>query len=167
LKREALIALGLLSEDYFFFLEETDWCLRAQRAGWRVVFVPDASAVHQLGASSKRVDPLATRIEYQRSLDHFLRVHRGAATARAVRAIRMVKSLGSLLLLAVPAAFSERARRRAAERLGALRWYFAGRLDEGGLAAQVDPECSLALDEASETREDSPRGISDPVRGDG
>ena len=159
--------MGTLDEDYFFFLEETDWCLRMHRSGWRVVFVPDATVVHQLGASSKRVDALATRIEYERSLDHFLQVHRGAATARAVRAIRIVKSLGSALLLAPPSAFSERARSRAAQRWGLLRWHFAGRSGEGGLAARVDPGDPLALDEVAQTREDPPPGIPDPARGDG
>lgn len=134
-KREVIAQVGALAEDYFFFLEETDWCLRMRAAGWRVLFVPDARVVHRLGASSKRVDPLATRIEYHRSLYHFLRVHRGAATARAVRAIRVWKSLGSVALLGLAAPFSPNARRRGAERRGLLRWHHAGCPAEGGLAS--------------------------------
>ena len=35
IRREAWEALGGLDERYFFFLEETDFCLQARRRGWR------------------------------------------------------------------------------------------------------------------------------------
>src|SRR5262249_28330777 len=65
-RREALDAVGPLPEDYFFFLEETEWLLRMKRAGWRVVHLPDARLVHVHGAATKKKVPLATRIEYHR-----------------------------------------------------------------------------------------------------
>ena len=68
-----LEALGELDEGYFFFLEETDFCWRVRASGHRVVYDPALRATHQLGASSKARAPLATRIEYERSLDRFLR----------------------------------------------------------------------------------------------
>ena len=37
--------VGPLSEDYFFFLEETDWCWRVRQAGLRVVHLPQAVVV--------------------------------------------------------------------------------------------------------------------------
>ena len=141
-KGDVLREVGPLSESYFFFLEETDWCLRMQSAGWRVLFVPDVAVVHQLGASSKRVDPLATRIEYHRSLYHFLRVHRGASAVRVVQGIRVLKSLGSLALLGLAAPFSSGARARGAQRYGLLRWHVAGCPVEGGLADWSDSRTS-------------------------
>jgi GT2 family glycosyltransferase len=45
-KREVLDEIGLLDEGYFLFFEDADWCLRARRAGYRVVYVPEATAVH-------------------------------------------------------------------------------------------------------------------------
>ena len=39
-RREALDQVGLLDEDYFLFLEETDWCYRMKRAGWKIYHVP-------------------------------------------------------------------------------------------------------------------------------
>jgi GT2 family glycosyltransferase len=42
-RREVLEQVGLMPEDYFFFMEETDWCYRIRRAGWRIVHVPDAA----------------------------------------------------------------------------------------------------------------------------
>jgi GT2 family glycosyltransferase len=60
-RREVLEHVGLMPEDYFFFMEETDWCYRIRRAGWRIVLVPDAAVVHLHGASSKKRMPVETR----------------------------------------------------------------------------------------------------------
>jgi GT2 family glycosyltransferase len=52
LRAEALASLGGLDERYFLYAEETDWQLRASRAGWSVAVVDSAIAVHVGGASS-------------------------------------------------------------------------------------------------------------------
>ncbi len=33
--------------------EDLDWCMRFREAGWRIVFVPSAHAVHRKGQSSR------------------------------------------------------------------------------------------------------------------
>ena len=86
LRARLLREVGPLPEDYFFFLEETDWCLRVRSAGWRVVHLPAALVVHLSGGSSKRRSPAPTRIEYHRSLYRFFRKHHGPlATALVSR----------------------------------------------------------------------------------
>ena len=52
-RRAAADAVGLLDEAYFLHCEDLDWCMRFRQAGWRVLFVPGATAVHQKGASSR------------------------------------------------------------------------------------------------------------------
>lgn len=42
----ALPSFGLLDEDFFLYGEDVDWCLRARRAGWRVVHQPAAVVRH-------------------------------------------------------------------------------------------------------------------------
>jgi hypothetical protein len=49
-RRSAVDEVGPLDERFFLFSEETDWCYRFRRAGWRVVFYPGAEAVHVGGA---------------------------------------------------------------------------------------------------------------------
>jgi N-acetylglucosaminyl-diphospho-decaprenol L-rhamnosyltransferase len=49
-RRSAIDEVGLLDEDFFLFSEETDWCYRFERAGWQVLFTPDAEFVHVAGA---------------------------------------------------------------------------------------------------------------------
>jgi GT2 family glycosyltransferase len=42
----ALEAVGLLDEEFFAYHEEVDWCTRARRLGWRVVYEPSAVVTH-------------------------------------------------------------------------------------------------------------------------
>lgn len=125
--------VGPLCEEFFFFLEETDWCWRMREAGWDVLFVPDAVATHQLGASSKRVEPMRTRIEFHRSLYRFVELRRGPFSAQAIRVIRFSKALGTALIAAPGALFYTSARRRLRERWGLLHWHLRGCPAEGGL----------------------------------
>ena len=39
--------IGGLEPDYFMYWEETDWCVRARRAGFRCVVEPSATLVHE------------------------------------------------------------------------------------------------------------------------
>jgi GT2 family glycosyltransferase len=59
-------ALGGLDERFFFFFEETDFCLRARRKNFRVVHLPDVRVWHGQGQTAKQISA-AARIEYWRS----------------------------------------------------------------------------------------------------
>jgi GT2 family glycosyltransferase len=48
-RREALLAAGLLDERFFLFCEETDLCLRIKEAGWDVAHLPSMTIVHHAG----------------------------------------------------------------------------------------------------------------------
>jgi len=133
-RREVLEEVGPLCEDYFFFLEETDWCWRMAKRGWQVLHLPDVRVVHESGASSKRKNPVATRIEYSRSLDRFLQTHRGAFSALTVRRVRVAKHLLALLPLSVAALFSARHRVRLASVVRLLHWDAVGRPADWGLS---------------------------------
>lgn len=51
-RREAIEKVGLMDEEFFLYAEETDWCYRFKRAGWKLLFMPDAEIIHYGGASS-------------------------------------------------------------------------------------------------------------------
>ncbi len=51
LRRSMIDAIGLMDEGYFLYFEDTEYCLRARKAGWRITYVPDARAVHFRGGS--------------------------------------------------------------------------------------------------------------------
>lgn len=54
-KRAVLDRAGLLDDRFFMYYEETEWCVRAQRAGFRIMYVPDAKVLHKI--------PIADRID--------------------------------------------------------------------------------------------------------
>jgi GT2 family glycosyltransferase len=64
LRTEALREIGLLDEAYFAYHEDVDWCLRARRAGWCIVWEPHSRVLHRGSASTKAAsrrppDPVA------------------------------------------------------------------------------------------------------------
>lgn len=52
-RRDAVDQAGMLSEDYFMYAEEMDWCFTMKKAGWEVWYQPEARIIHYGGASSK------------------------------------------------------------------------------------------------------------------
>jgi GT2 family glycosyltransferase len=106
-RQEAADAVGLFDEDFFMFSEETDWTYRFRQAGWKVVFVAEAEAVHVGGASHAG----RLYVENLRGILRFLAKHRGLREAE--RARRLL--LASLRIRAVVF----RGKRRASYREGA------------------------------------------------
>lgn len=51
--------IDMFDEDFFMYYEDVDLSFRAQLAGWKVRFTPEAIAYHKVGASSKKVPGLA------------------------------------------------------------------------------------------------------------
>jgi N-acetylglucosaminyl-diphospho-decaprenol L-rhamnosyltransferase len=85
-RREAAAGVDYLDPDFFVYSDETDFCKRLRDAGWRVLFVPAARAVHhdQLGT-----DPESMRrriVEFHRNRDRYFRKHASALTRLLWRA---------------------------------------------------------------------------------
>lgn len=51
-RREVFESIGLLDEGYFMYYEETDFCLRAARAGWACGYEPRSRVIHLVGQAS-------------------------------------------------------------------------------------------------------------------
>jgi GT2 family glycosyltransferase len=52
-RRAMLDQVGLFDEDYFIYYEDVDLAWRAQRAGWRCLYVPSARVVHRHSSTVK------------------------------------------------------------------------------------------------------------------
>jgi len=52
-RKQLLDEIGFFDERFFIYYEETDLCVRAKNAGWKIYFIPDAEVTHIGGASSK------------------------------------------------------------------------------------------------------------------
>lgn len=64
--------IGGLDEGYFLYYEDTDYCRRAIRAGWKLFLTETATVVHYGGSSIGRVNPGAIRLMTLRSLFLYL-----------------------------------------------------------------------------------------------
>ena len=67
--------VGLLDETYFAYFEEIDWCFRGRKAGFEVLYVPEAVIYHKGGASTGgTISPLASYYR-TRNWIYFMRKH--------------------------------------------------------------------------------------------
>lgn len=82
IRRAAWEQVGPLDERYFLFLEETDWCWRARRAGWLIYYLPDVSITHY-GQQSMRLAPRRNVPQFYKSYIWFDRAHHRRAILRA------------------------------------------------------------------------------------
>lgn len=68
-RREAIERIGMLDEDFFAYEEDVEWCYRGKRAGFKVLFVPQAKVWHP---DTRRRDPDSPLVTYYMSRNHLL-----------------------------------------------------------------------------------------------
>ncbi len=56
-RREVWEKVGGLDENFFIYYEETEWCVRASRAGYKIVYVPNAMMWHKIGLDARATSP--------------------------------------------------------------------------------------------------------------
>ncbi len=66
LRGEMITNIGPMDEGYFLYFEDIEYCLRAHRKGWRIAYVPTASAIHFRGGSGPVKTLNAERAELPR-----------------------------------------------------------------------------------------------------
>jgi len=84
-RRRAADAVGYLDPEFFVYSDETDFAKRLHDAGWRILYVPGAIAVHheQLATDAAARDRRV--VEFHRGRDRYLRKHHGGTVAVALR----------------------------------------------------------------------------------
>ena len=85
-RREVVAQVGSLDERFFMYAEETDWCYRIKRNGWRVFGLPSAQVVHLGGQSSQSVSDEARATLY-RSKCYFFEKNYGSFWAFLLKII--------------------------------------------------------------------------------
>ena len=89
LRRAAFDEVGPFDEEFFLFSEETDWCYRAAKAGWKTYFFPGAEVFHVGGASWRRESATLFREQVRGHL-RFLAKHRGPREAERARRLLLL-----------------------------------------------------------------------------
>ncbi|MBN1901342.1 glycosyltransferase family 2 protein [Candidatus Sumerlaeota bacterium] len=58
IKRQVIQKIGLLDSGYFpIYFEEIDYCVRAKKAGFNILYVPDAVVIHHESRTTDRYSP--------------------------------------------------------------------------------------------------------------
>jgi len=93
-RRSAAETVGWLDPDFFVYSDETDFCKRLHDAGWDVLHVPAARAVHHDQLSTDLQSERRRIVEFHRGRDRYLHKH-GSTPLRL--AVRSIWTLGYLL----------------------------------------------------------------------
>ncbi len=56
-RRAVIEAVGMIDERFYYFWEETEWCIRAGKAGWQIFHVPQAKLWHKGVQRNYRAKP--------------------------------------------------------------------------------------------------------------
>ncbi len=72
-RRETIEGIGLLDEAMFLYFEDTDWCARARRSGWKMLYAPASVVYHKASASLGGMESPRMRYYLARNLLYFIR----------------------------------------------------------------------------------------------
>ncbi len=101
-RRSAAAEVGYLDPGFFVYSDETDFQKRLHDAGWAVIQVPWARAIHHEQLTNDRVAGRRRLVEFHRNRDLYMRKHHGTRAAAAVRVLTAwayaVRGLVSLVL---------------------------------------------------------------------
>jgi hypothetical protein len=53
IKKSLFEKIGFFDEDYFFYYEDVDFCLRTIKGGFKILYVPSAKVWHKIGTTSE------------------------------------------------------------------------------------------------------------------
>jgi N-acetylglucosaminyl-diphospho-decaprenol L-rhamnosyltransferase len=84
-RREAAEQVGFFDPDFFVYSDETDFCKRLHDAGWRVLYVPAARAVHHDQLSTDLAAMRRRIVEFHRNRDLYMRKHHSGPARIASR----------------------------------------------------------------------------------
>ncbi len=129
-RRAAINQAGLLDERFFFYAEDKDWCRRLKDSGWKIIYLPEANAIHYGGSSSASA-PVRFYIELHKADLKYWQKHHGEARTSVYLAIVMLHQ--ALRLMSAAAIFALMPGRRVGEAnkvkrsAACIRWLMSGK----------------------------------------
>jgi len=132
-RRKAIEQVGVMDERFFMYCEETDWCYRFRKNGWKVMFAPVGQIIH-LGGQSTAKDPVAMLVQLRLSILKFIRKHHGWLAHLIARSLTVLFFAVRLPVWFAAALFRPGERAKATIRMHA---YSTGIVS--ALFGQIDP----------------------------
>jgi N-acetylglucosaminyl-diphospho-decaprenol L-rhamnosyltransferase len=103
-KRSAFEQVGLLSEDYFMYVEDIDLCWKLRKTGYGVYFLGDCEVIHHGGKSSGKQVNHFSDLAQREALFQYFRKTRGryyAALYRLVVALSATVRIPTVVMMAL------------------------------------------------------------------
>ena len=101
-RRQAALEVGGFDPNFFVYSDETDFCKRLSDAGWRILHVPSARAIHDDQMAQDAAGAERRIVEYHRNRDLYLRKHLGRTRAFLLRPVLawpyLLRALAALVL---------------------------------------------------------------------
>ncbi|MDD5772191.1 MAG: glycosyltransferase family 2 protein [bacterium] len=99
IKKEVIDKIGLMDPRFFIYYEETDWCYRTRRAGYKVLYIPTCKIWHRVSAAMGKAS-LSTM--YYMTRNQFLFLNKNLSPAKRLLPfllcfIRVVRNILSAL----------------------------------------------------------------------
>jgi len=95
-KKKVIEKIGLLDERFFLYWEDVDWGLRARKAGFTNLVVPNSHIWHKISVSTGGTDSPLKAYHKARSHLYFSKLHTPWVTNKLKR--RLLRDIGWLLL---------------------------------------------------------------------
>ena len=142
---------GGFDEDFFFYFEETEWCLRLNRQGWGIWLLPAVKVLHGKGESTRplrlnaQLEMLRSRLLYYRKAFTF----RMAAFLTVWRVLRLLlNTLSASVAVVLTVGLAAGVRRKAVAYLSQLAWLLRGCPESWGLPDKCLRGASTHIDRA-------------------
>ncbi len=124
-RRQAIEQVGILDERFFMYGEETDWCYRMKKNGWKIMFTPVGQIIHYGGQSASKT-PVTMIIQLRLSILKFIKKHYGRPSVFLARLLTALFFIVRLPVWFVVFLFRPRHRSEASTK---LQSYSTGILD--------------------------------------
>ncbi len=143
--RSTFEKVGGMDEDFFFFLEETDWCKRIKQAGLNVLHFPEVKVTHLQGKTVNTL-PVKARIEFHRSRLHYFKKHHGIIIAAILWIgcfVRLIINFTAMLFLTLlTLGKSKKFKNKMSLYGNVLLWYLCACPKNGGLKKPITDTCN-------------------------
>ena len=95
LRKSIFEEIGGFDEDFFLYYEETEFCFRLKRLGYKILWNPNTSIIHYIGASGMEISGINYWIleQLQKSKILYFRKCHGNGVATIVKYITLPKAL--------------------------------------------------------------------------
>ncbi len=103
--------VGMLDEDFFMFYEEIEWCWRIRKAGYKVVYLPEARIVHHWMGSVRQQNRAMTARLFKSALVYYRKTAGMGARTAMFGVVGMGLAKNELLHLGVAVKRQLRARK--------------------------------------------------------